>query len=91
MKIIQFFEEINTDYFWKEQFQVLGIVAHHFSLLFTQEKNMDFTDKANSLAKKICDRIKLEFPDALEPKTQIDLIKIIIKLICNFAKFLFYI
>ena len=33
----------------------------------------------NSLAKKICDRIKLEFPDALEPKTQIDLIKIIIK------------
>lgn len=34
MKIIQFFEEINTDYFWKEQFQVLGVVVHHASLLF---------------------------------------------------------
>ena len=35
MKIIQFFEEINSDYFWKEQIQVLGIVIHHVSLLFT--------------------------------------------------------
>lgn len=32
-KILQFFDEINSDYFWKEQFQALGIVIHHFALL----------------------------------------------------------
>lgn len=33
-KTLQFFEEINSDYFWKEQFQVLGIIIHHLALLF---------------------------------------------------------
>ena len=32
-KMLKFIEEINSDYFWKEQFQVLGIVIHHVSLL----------------------------------------------------------
>ena len=31
-KALQFLEEINHDYFWKEQFQVLSIVVHHFAL-----------------------------------------------------------
>lgn len=35
MKILQFLEELNSDYFWKEQFQVLGIVIHHFSLMMS--------------------------------------------------------
>ena len=33
MKMLQFFEELNGDYFWKEQFQVLGIVLHHIGLM----------------------------------------------------------
>ncbi len=28
-KIQNFLEEINYNYFWKEQMQVLGIVLHH--------------------------------------------------------------
>lgn len=33
IKILQLIEEINYDYFWKEQFQVFGIIIHHASLL----------------------------------------------------------
>ena len=32
-KIQNFLEEINYNYFWKEQMQVLGIVLHH-SILY---------------------------------------------------------